>query len=143
MSADALARVRALGCDVVLADAEHLKLVGPREARAQVRDLVLANKPALLAHLRGQAGAKVLPFILPRRTPVHSSATAPAFGRTPQSAPNDVQALAQHLEALGREAAIASERRLWAWWLGSPQPTVAAFLAIENQDAGDRGKGAA
>jgi len=35
MSADALARVRALGCDVVLADAEHLKLVGPREARAQ------------------------------------------------------------------------------------------------------------
>jgi len=54
-----------------------------------------------------------------------------------------VQALAQHLEALGREAAIASERRLWAWWLGSPQPTVAAFLAIENQDAGDRGKGAA
>ena len=143
MSADALARVRALGCDVVLADAEHLKLVGPREARAQVRDLVLANKPALLAHLRGQAGAKVLPFILP--APNARALLGHCTRIRPDTAvsTNDVQALAQHFEVLGREAAIASERRLWAWWLGSPQPTVAAFLAIENQDAGDRGKGAA
>jgi hypothetical protein len=105
--------------------------------------LVLANKPALLAHLRGQAGAKVLRFILP--APNARALLGHCTRIRPDTAvsTNDVQALAQHFEALGREAAIASERRLWAWWLGSPQPTVAAFLAIENQDAGDRGKGAA
>ena len=135
MSADALARVRALGCDLVLADAEHLKLVGPREARAQVRDLVLANKPALLAHLRGQAGAKILPFILP--APNARALLGHCTRIRPDTAvsTNDVESLAAHFETLGREGAIASERRLWAWWKTTPQPTVAAFLAEEKGGA--------
>jgi hypothetical protein len=131
MSLDALARVRALGCDLVLADAEHLKLVGPREARAQVRDLVLANKPALLAHLRGQGG-KVPLFEL--RAPNARALLGHCTRVRPDTAVStcDVQSLAAHFEALGREGAIAGERRLWAWWKGAPQPTVAAFLDRER-----------
>jgi hypothetical protein len=131
MSLDALARVRALGCDLVLADAEHLKLVGPREARAQVRDLVLANKPALLAHLRGQAGAKIIPFVLPAPKADALLAHCTRVRPDTSAADADVQALAAYFDSMGREAAIASERRLWVWWKNEPNPTVAAFLASE------------
>ena len=134
MSADALAHVRALGCDVVLADAEHLKLLGPREARAQVRDLVIANKPALLAHLRGQTN--VIPFILPAPDASALLGHCTRLRRNTAVSANDVQALAQHFETLGREAAITSERRLWAWWKATEHPTVAAFLALEPKEKG-------
>ena len=120
MSLDALARVRALGCDLQLVGADQI-----------------------LAHLRG---AKVLPFILPapKAGPLLAHCVRVWPDTTTTSA--DEEALAQHFEALGREGAILSERRLWAWWQATPQPSVAAFLASEpkpNQDADDRGEGAA
>jgi hypothetical protein len=98
--------------------------------------LVLANKPALLAHLRGQAGAKVLVFVLP--PPKAGPLLAHCVRVRPDTAvsTNDVQALAAYFEALGREAAIASERRLWSWWKATPAPTVQAFLALEPKEKG-------
>jgi hypothetical protein len=77
------------------------------------------------------SGGKVLPFILPapnaRALLGHCTRVRPDTS----AADADVQALAAYFEALGREGAIASERRLWAWWRATPAPTVAAFLASE------------
>ena len=82
------------------------------------------------------SGGKVLPFILPAPNASALPGHCTRLRRNTAVSANDVQALAQHFEALGREDAIASERRLWAWWLGSPLPSVAAFLALEPKEKG-------
>ena len=119
------------------------KLILRGKAARELAPILAPLKPAILAHLRG---GKVLPFILP--APKAGPLLSHCVRVRPDSTvtPADVEALAAHFEALGREAAIASERRLWAWWKSAPQPTVGAFLASEpkvKQDAGNRGKGAA
>jgi hypothetical protein len=125
-SREALALAEERGVTLA-ARGERLILKG--KAARELAPLLAPLKPEILAHLRGQA--KVIPFILPapKAGPLLAHCTRLRPGTT--TTPDDVRALAQHFETLGREAAIASERRLWAWWLGSPRPTVAAFLDSE------------
>jgi hypothetical protein len=135
------------GVAVVLAPGgERLEVEGPAEAVDALVPTLAELKPELLAHLRGQAGGKILPFILP--APKAGPLLSHCVRVRPDSTvtPADVEALAAYFSTLGREAAIASERRLWVWWRATPHPSVTAFLAAEpkvKQAAGDRGKGAA
>jgi hypothetical protein len=110
---------------------ERLEVEGPAEAVDALVPTLAELKPEILAHLRGQDGAKVLPFILPAPKAGALLAHCTRVRSDTSVTPADVEALAQHFEALGREAAIASERRLWSWWKAAPQPTVSEFLAAE------------
>ena len=119
------------------------KLILRGKAARELAPILAPHKPAILAHLRG---GKVLPFVLPPPTARALLGHCTRVRPDTSAADADVQALATYFEALGREAAIASERRLWAWWKSAPQPTVAEFLAAEpkpRQAADTRGKGAA
>jgi len=101
------------------------------------------TSPPCWPTFRGQAGAKVLPFILP--APNARALLGHYCTRIrPDTAvsTNDVQALAQHLRGPGPGGLrSASERRFVGMVPGARlRPTVGRVLAIENQDAGRPGK---
>ena len=77
------------------------------------------------------SGAKVLHLVLAAPKAGALLAHCTRVRSDTSVTPADVEALAAHFEALGREAAIASERRLWVWWKTEAVPSVGAFLASE------------
>ena len=107
---------------------EQLILKG--KAAHELAPILAPLKAEIMNHLRG---AKVLPFILPAPKAGPLLAHCTRVRPDTSAADADVQALVAYFEALGREGAIASERRLWTWWKSAPQPTVAAFLAAETR----------
>jgi hypothetical protein len=127
-SCEALALAEERGVTLA-ARGEQLILKG--KAAREIAPLLAPLKPELLAHLRDLAGAKVLPFVLPAPKAGALLAHCTRVRSDTSVTPADVEALAAHFEALGREAAIASERRLWSWWKTEAVPSVGAFLASE------------
>jgi hypothetical protein len=107
-------------------DGQHIDVEGPSAAIDELAPTLSHNKAAILAHLHGQVTGKVLPFVLPR--PDARALLGHCIRVRPDTSTTtaDIEALAAHFAAMGREGAIASERRLWAWWKGTANPTVAA-----------------
>jgi len=104
------------------------KLILKGKAARELAPILAPLKAEIMAHLRG---GKVLPFVLPAPKAGPLLAHCTRVRPDTSAADADVQALAAYFSTLAREAAIASERRLWAWWKSAPQPTVAEFLAAE------------
>jgi hypothetical protein len=123
--AQLLNRVRALGCDLVLVQGDQLKLVGPREARAQVVELVRAHKPALLAYL-------------PRPRPEPMAVMDHCVRVRPDSAATGIEraALADHCKALPDDGAVdALLLKLFNYWRKTSAPSLTAFLGSNKRRA--------
>jgi hypothetical protein len=115
-----LDRVRSLGCDLV-ADGDTLRLRGPREARAELAELVRTNKSALLAYL-------------PRPRPEPLAAVVHCTRVRPDSAAsgNERAALVECCKTLPNDGEVdALLLRLFHYWRRDTLPSLTAFLARE------------